>query len=44
MEIKELEVCFWENAPKEISDEMIAFALDIDNAYRSNKEKYDGET
>ncbi len=41
--IKGFEVWFWGNTPEEVSDEMIAFALDIVNAYQSNKEKYDEE-
>ncbi len=41
--IKGLEVWFWGDTLEEVSDEMIAFALDIVNAYKSNKEKYDGE-
>ncbi len=41
--IKGLEVWFWGDTLEKVSDEMIAFALDIVNAYKSNKEKYDGE-
>ena len=41
--IKDLEVWFLGDTLEEVSDEMIAFALDIVNAYKSNKEKYDGE-
>lgn len=41
--IKGLEVWFWGNKLEEVSDEMIAFALDIVNAYQDNREKYDGE-
>lgn len=41
--IKGLEVCFWGETLEEVSDEMIAFALDIVNAYQSDKEKYDEE-
>ena len=41
--IKGLEVWFWGNTLEEVSDEMIAFALDIVNAYQSNKEKYEEE-
>ena len=41
-EIKELEVWFWGDTLEEVSDGMIEFALDIVNAYKSSKEKYDG--
>ena len=41
-QIKGLEVWFWGRTVESVSDEMIAFALDIVDAYQSNKEKYDG--
>ena len=41
--IKGLEVWFWGDTLEEVSDEMIAFALDIVNAYKENKGKYDYE-
>ena len=40
-QIKGLEVWFWGRTVESVSDEMIAFALDIVDAYQSNKEKYD---
>lgn len=41
--IKSLDVWFWGDTVDDVSDEMIEFALDIVNAYQSNKNKYDGE-
>ena len=41
--INDIEIWFNEDSPEEVSDEMIEFALDIANAYQSNKEKYDRE-
>jgi len=41
--IKGLEVWFWGDTKEDVSNDMIAFALDIVNAYQSNKEKYDEE-
>ena len=39
--IKGLEVWFWGKVVEDVSNEMIEFALDIVEAYQSNKEKYD---
>ncbi len=41
-QIKGLEVWFWGRTVESVSNERIAFALDIVDAYQSNKEKYDG--
>lgn len=41
--IKNLDVWFWGDTLEEITDEMIEFSLDIVNAYKENREKYDGE-
>ena len=40
-EIEGMEVWFWGKKVEDVSDEMIVFALDIVNAYKNNKEKYD---
>lgn len=39
--INGLEVWFWGDTLEDLSNETIIFALDIVNAYQSNKEKYD---
>ena len=41
--INDIEVWFSGDTLEEVSDEMIEFALDIVNAYKANKEKYDEE-
>ena len=40
--INDLDVWFWGDTVDEVSNEMIEFALDIVDAYKNNKEKYDG--